>query len=30
MTTMKAARIRAFGGPEVLELAEVEKPEPKD
>ena len=30
MTTMKAVRIRSFGGPEVLELAEVEKPVPKD
>jgi len=28
MTTMKAVRIRAFGGPEVLELADIEKPEP--
>lgn len=30
MTTMKAVRIRSFGGPEVLELAEVEKPVPKE
>jgi NADPH:quinone reductase-like Zn-dependent oxidoreductase len=30
MTTMKAVRIRSFGGPEVLELADIEKPEPKD
>jgi len=30
MTTMKAVRIRTFGGPEVLELADVEKPVPKD
>jgi NADPH:quinone reductase-like Zn-dependent oxidoreductase len=30
MTTMKAVRIRSFGGPEVLELADVAKPEPKD
>jgi NADPH:quinone reductase-like Zn-dependent oxidoreductase len=29
MTTMKAVRIRSFGGPEVLELADVDKPEPK-
>ncbi|HEV7135597.1 MAG TPA: NADP-dependent oxidoreductase [Steroidobacteraceae bacterium] len=27
---MKAVRIRSFGGPEVLELADVEKPTPKD
>jgi NADPH:quinone reductase-like Zn-dependent oxidoreductase len=27
---MKAVRIRSFGGPGVLELADVEKPEPKD
>ncbi|HEX8755106.1 MAG TPA: NADP-dependent oxidoreductase [Steroidobacteraceae bacterium] len=27
---MKAVRIRSFGGPEVLEFAEVEKPIPKD
>jgi NADPH:quinone reductase-like Zn-dependent oxidoreductase len=30
MTTMKAVRIRSFGGPEVLELVELEKPVPKD
>jgi len=30
MTTMKAVRIRSFGGPEVLELADIEKPQPKD
>ncbi|HEX3843301.1 MAG TPA: NADP-dependent oxidoreductase [Steroidobacteraceae bacterium] len=30
MTTMKAVRIRSFGGPEVLELADIAKPEPKD
>lgn len=30
MTTMKAMRIRSFGGPEVLELADVEKPQPRD
>ena len=30
MTTMKAVRIRSFGGPEVLELADVQKPEPKN
>lgn len=30
MTTMKAMRIRSFGGPEVLELADIEKPVPKD
>lgn len=30
MTTMKAVRIRSFGGPEVLEFTDVEKPEPKD
>jgi NADPH:quinone reductase-like Zn-dependent oxidoreductase len=30
MTTMKAVRIRSFGGPRVLELADIEKPEPKD
>jgi NADPH:quinone reductase-like Zn-dependent oxidoreductase len=30
MTTMKAVRIRSFGGPEVLEIADVEKPTPKD
>lgn len=29
-TMMKAVRIRSFGGPEVLELADVEKPQPKD
>ena len=28
MTTMKAVRIRRFGGPEVLELADLEKPQP--
>ena len=28
MTTMKAMCIRSFGGPEVLELADVEKPQP--
>lgn len=28
MTTMKAVCIRSFGGPEVLELADVEKPQP--
>ncbi|MGH8268754.1 MAG: alcohol dehydrogenase catalytic domain-containing protein, partial [Steroidobacteraceae bacterium] len=27
---MKAVRIRSFGGPEVLEFAEVEKPVPQD
>jgi NADPH:quinone reductase-like Zn-dependent oxidoreductase len=27
---MKAVRIRSFGGPEVLELVEIEKPEPRD
>lgn len=30
MTTMKAVRIRSFGGPEVLELADVQKPEPQN
>jgi NADPH:quinone reductase-like Zn-dependent oxidoreductase len=30
MTTMKAVRIRSFGGPEVLELAEMEMPTPRD
>jgi len=30
MTVMKAVRIRSFGGPEVLELADVEKPQPAD
>ncbi|HEY2036893.1 MAG TPA: NADP-dependent oxidoreductase [Steroidobacteraceae bacterium] len=30
MTTMKAVRIRSFGGPEVLELADIDKPEPQD
>ncbi|HVC30283.1 MAG TPA: NADP-dependent oxidoreductase [Steroidobacteraceae bacterium] len=30
MTTMKAVRIRSFGGPEVLEMADVEKPTPRD
>lgn len=30
MTMMKAVRIRSFGGPEVLELADVEKPVPHD
>ena len=30
MTTMKAVRIRSFGGPEVLELANIDKPEPQD
>lgn len=28
MTTMKAVHIRSFGGPEVLELVDIEKPEP--
>lgn len=28
MTTMKAVRISTFGGPEVLELVDIEKPEP--
>ncbi|MGH8181890.1 MAG: NADP-dependent oxidoreductase [Steroidobacteraceae bacterium] len=27
---MKAVRIRSYGGPEVLELADVEKPQPKE
>ncbi len=26
MTTLKAACIRSFGGPEVLQLADIEKP----
>jgi len=30
MTTMKAVRIRSFGGPEVLELADLERPVPQD
>jgi Alcohol dehydrogenase GroES-like domain len=30
VTTMKAVCIRSFGGPEVLELADIEKPEPAD
>lgn len=30
MTTMKAVRIRSFGGPEVLELTDIEKPTPTD
>lgn len=30
MTTMKAVHIRSFGGPEVLELVDLEKPEPGD
>lgn len=30
MTTMKAVRISGFGGPEVLELVDIEKPEPAD
>jgi NADPH:quinone reductase-like Zn-dependent oxidoreductase len=30
VTTMKAVRIRSFGGPEVLELADLDKPEPRD
>lgn len=30
MTTTKAIRIRAFGGPEVLKLEDVPLPEPKD
>lgn len=30
MTTMKAVRIRSFGGPEVLEFTDVEKPQPGD
>ncbi|HEY6515277.1 MAG TPA: NADP-dependent oxidoreductase [Steroidobacteraceae bacterium] len=30
MTTMKAVRIRSFGGPEVLELVALERPVPKD
>lgn len=30
MSTMKAIRIRSFGGPDVLELVEVEKPVPRD
>lgn len=30
MTMMKAVRIRSFGGPEVLELAEIEKPTAKE
>lgn len=30
MPTMKAICIRSFGGPEVLELADLERPQPKD
>jgi len=30
MTTMKAVQIRSFGGPEVLELVDIEKPQPAD
>lgn len=30
MTTMKAVHIRSFGGPEVLELTDIERPEPGD
>ncbi|HJS92022.1 MAG TPA: alcohol dehydrogenase catalytic domain-containing protein [Steroidobacteraceae bacterium] len=30
MTTMKAVRIRSFGGPEVLELTDIEMPQPGD
>lgn len=30
MTTMKAVRIRSFGGPEVLELTDIERPQPAD
>ncbi len=30
MTTLKAVRIRSCGGPEALELADIEKPEPRD
>ena len=28
MASMQAVTFRAFGGPEVLELAEVDRPEP--
>ncbi len=30
MATMKAVRIDHFGGPEALELQDVERPKPKD
>ena len=30
MTTMKAVCIRSFGGPEVLELTDIEMPRPAD